>query len=199
MQRTQRLLSSVARRPAAAPAPAPGGAPGAYGPPPSIRRRHRRIFYSEPPAAVSTRQWLPPEAVAEARSLNAAVVGAPNAGKSTLVNRLLGAKVSAVSPKYNTTRDRVLGVCTHGRAQLVLTDTPGFVTEAEVHRYYRPLVTAAKEAVPTSDVVLLVVDAAARFDATARAAMEGMVALCAASQASVMLVANKASRECVCR
>jgi GTP-binding protein Era len=68
-----------------------------------------------------------PVPVDKQRSLWVAIVGEPNVGKSVLLNRVVGEKVSAVSPKYNTTRQRVLGVRTHGDVQLVFSDTPGFV------------------------------------------------------------------------
>ena len=55
----------------------------------------------------------------------AAIIGAPNAGKSTLVNRLVGSKVSIVSRKVQTTRMRVRGVVIEGQSQIVLVDTPG--------------------------------------------------------------------------
>ena len=54
-----------------------------------------------------------------------AIVGAPNAGKSTLLNRLVGAKLSIVSPKAQTTRARVLGILMHNATQVLLVDTPG--------------------------------------------------------------------------
>jgi GTP-binding protein Era len=54
-----------------------------------------------------------------------AVVGAPNAGKSTLVNALVGQKVAIVTPKAQTTRTRLMGIAMHGESQVLLVDTPG--------------------------------------------------------------------------
>jgi len=127
------------------------------------------------------------------RILRAAVVGAPNAGKSTLVNALCGRKVSAVSPKYNTTRDRVMGAVSQGESQLVFFDTPGFVpSEGEGSgRYSAPLVTAAREAVPEAHVVLYVMDAAKRWDDEQRESLRGMLALAKHAGIPVVLVANK--------
>jgi hypothetical protein len=96
--------------------------------PPSVEKQfRRRATYAPAPPSVTSRTWLPPEMSPNHRSLNVAIVGEPNVGKSTLINRILKRKVSAVSAKYNTTRDRVLGVLTEGNVQLVFYDTPGFV------------------------------------------------------------------------
>lgn len=70
-----------------------------------------------------------------------ALIGAPNAGKSTLVNSLVGAKVSIVSRKVQTTRSLVRGICMEGNAQLVLVDTPGLF--APKRRLERAMVTSA--------------------------------------------------------
>jgi GTP-binding protein Era len=87
----------------------------------------------------------------------AAIVGAPNAGKSTLLNRLTGAKLSIVSPKAQTTRFRVLGIVMRGEAQIVLADTPGIF--APKRRLDRAMVRAAWTGAEDADLVLLLVDA----------------------------------------
>ncbi len=91
-----------------------------------------------------------------------AVLGAPNAGKSTLVNRMVGTKVSIVSPKVQTTRTRVLGIMMAGPAQLVFVDTPGIFRPKR--RLERAMVTAAWGGAADADLVLLLVDAARGFD-----------------------------------
>ncbi|WP_425229185.1 GTPase Era [Sphingomonas sp.] len=85
-----------------------------------------------------------------------AVVGAPNAGKSTLVNRLVGQKVAAVSPKAQTTRARLLGVALEGEAQLLLVDTPGIFEPRR--RFDRAMVAAAWGGAEGADLLCLVVD-----------------------------------------
>lgn len=96
-----------------------------------------------------------------------AVVGAPNAGKSTLVNGLVGSKVSIVSPKVQTTRMRVIGIAMTdlpdigegpSRAQVVLVDTPGIFRVAK-RRLERAMVAAAWQGADDADLVALVVDA----------------------------------------
>ena len=92
-----------------------------------------------------------------------AVVGAPNAGKSTLVNGLVGSKVSIVSPKVQTTRMRVIGIAMKDlpdgtRSQVVLVDTPGIFRVAK-RRLERAMVAAAWQGADDADMVALVVDA----------------------------------------
>ena len=86
-----------------------------------------------------------------------AVVGAPNAGKSTLVNALVGQKVAIVSPKAQTTRARLLGVAIEGDAQLLLVDTPGIFEPRR--RFDRAMVSAAWGGTEGADLLALVVDA----------------------------------------
>lgn len=85
-----------------------------------------------------------------------AVIGAPNAGKSTLVNALVGAKVSIVTPKVQTTRARVLGIACKGGAQVIYVDTPGIF--APKKRLERAMVRAAWQGAGDADLVLLLVD-----------------------------------------
>lgn len=86
-----------------------------------------------------------------------AVVGAPNAGKSTLVNALVGQKVAIVSPKAQTTRARLMGIAIEGATQLLLVDTPGIFEPRR--RLDRAMVQAAWGGTDGSDVIALVVDA----------------------------------------
>lgn len=85
-----------------------------------------------------------------------AVVGAPNAGKSTLVNALVGQKVAITSPKAQTTRTRVMGVAIEGDAQLVLVDTPGIFQPKR--RLDRAMVQAAWGGAQGADLIALIVD-----------------------------------------
>jgi GTP-binding protein Era len=87
-----------------------------------------------------------------------AIVGAPNVGKSTLVNRLVGSKVSIVSPKAQTTRTRVLGIALFGETQALLVDTPGVF--APRRRLDKAMVNAAWEGASGADVIVVMVDAA---------------------------------------
>ena len=85
-----------------------------------------------------------------------AVLGAPNAGKSTLVNALVGQKVAIVSAKAQTTRARLMGIALQGPTQMILADTPGLF--APKRRLDRAMVSAAWDGAQEADVILLVVD-----------------------------------------
>ncbi|WP_298213460.1 GTPase Era [Acidocella sp.] len=86
-----------------------------------------------------------------------ALIGAPNAGKSTLLNRLTGAKISIVTPKAQTTRARVLGILVRGGAQMIFVDTPGIFPPRR--RLDRAMVEAAWNGAGEADLRLLLVDA----------------------------------------
>jgi GTP-binding protein Era len=99
-----------------------------------------------------------------------AVVGAPNAGKSTLVNALVGTKVSIVSPKVQTTRFRVLGIVMAGPAQVILVDTPGIFQPKR--RLDRAMVAAAWDGAHDAEHICLLIDAAKGYDDDSRAIVE---------------------------
>ena len=102
-----------------------------------------------------------------------AIVGAPNVGKSTLLNRLVGTKVSIVTPKVQTTRRRVLGITVlGGRDQVVFVDTPGIFAPAR--RLERAMVGAAWRSAEESDLVVLLVDARKGADAATGLVLEGL-------------------------
>jgi GTP-binding protein Era len=106
--------------------------------------------------------------MAEHRCAVIAVLGAPNAGKSTLVNALVGAKVAAVTQKVQTTRTLVRGIAMRNEVQLVLIDTPGVF--APRRRLDRAMVAAAWSALDGADAVVHVVDAAAHIGSERAAA-----------------------------
>lgn len=114
-----------------------------------------------------------------------ALLGAPNAGKSTLVNALVGQKLAIVSPRVQTTRTRLLGIAVVGSTQLLLHDTPGLF-EAR-RRMDRAMVGEAWDAARDADICLLVVDAAAGASAAATAIADRL----AARGGAVWLVLNK--------
>ncbi len=114
-----------------------------------------------------------------------AIIGAPNVGKSTLTNRLVGAKVSIVTSKVQTTRSRVLGVATAGPAQLVYVDTPGIF--APRRRLDRAMVAAAWGGAADADVVMMLIDAKKGLDSDARRILAGLEA----PRRATILVLNK--------
>ena len=114
-----------------------------------------------------------------------AILGAPNAGKSTLVNRLAGSKVTIVSPKPQTTRFRVRAVVMRGESQLVLVDTPGIFTPRR--RLDRAMVAAAWGGAKDADVALLIVDARAGLTEPLRAIIERL----SKTRRPIWLVLNK--------
>jgi GTP-binding protein Era len=114
-----------------------------------------------------------------------AILGAPNAGKSTLVNRLTGSKVTIVSPKPQTTRFRVRAVVMRCESQLVLVDTPGIFTPRR--RLDRAMVAAAWGGAKDADVALLIVDARAGLTDPLRAIVERL----GKTRRPIWLVLNK--------
>jgi GTPase len=100
------------------------------------------------------------------------VIGAPNAGKSTLVNAFVGQKVAIVSPKAQTTRTRMLGVALEGDTQIILVDTPGIF--AAQRRFDRAMVAAAWDGASDSDLIMLMVDGRAGAGPKVEKIVEGL-------------------------
>jgi len=129
----------------------------------------------------------------------AAIIGAPNAGKSTLVNRLTGTKVSIVTQKVQTTRFPVRGIAIQGDAQIVLVDTPGIFTPRR--RLDRAMVASAWGGASDADVVIHLIDAASHIasegkegqaaDRRSAEDTETIIANLKASDTQVILALNK--------
>lgn len=114
------------------------------------------------------------------------IIGAPNAGKSTLLNQLVGAKVSIVSPKVQTTRVRVMGIVNHGDAQIVFVDTPGIF--APKKRLEKAMVAAAWQGMQDAEVTVLLADASkGRVNADTRAIIDRLKT----QEKKVVLALNK--------
>ena len=115
-----------------------------------------------------------------------AVIGAPNAGKSTLVNKLVGFKVSIVTHKVQTTRTRIRGVCMADSAQIIFVDTPGIFSPKR--RLDRAMINAAWRGVGDADVILLVYDVThSQIDGDT----QGIIKALKEASKSVILVLNK--------
>lgn len=101
-----------------------------------------------------------------------AILGAPNAGKSTLLNAMLGTKLAIVTPKVQTTRSAIKGICMAGQSQLIFVDTPGiFGAEA---RFEKAMVASAWAGAAEADVVLLLVDATRPIGKNTRSIMDAL-------------------------
>jgi GTP-binding protein Era len=121
----------------------------------------------------------------ETRAGFVAVIGAPNAGKSTLVNALVGQKVAIVSPKAQTTRARLMGIAIAGDAQILLVDTPGIFEPKR--RLDRAMVAAAWTGAEDAELTLLVIDAAASLGG----AVERIVQSLERRRPKLMIALNK--------
>ncbi|MFL6731544.1 MAG: GTPase Era, partial [Sphingomicrobium sp.] len=114
-----------------------------------------------------------------------AVIGAPNAGKSTLVNALVGQKVAIVSPKAQTTRSRLMGIAIADKSQILLVDTPGIFEPRR--RLDRAMVAAAWTGAHDADLILLVIDAAVGVTGE----VERIIASLGERQHPLLLILNK--------
>ncbi|QDY98920.1 GTPase Era [Nitratireductor mangrovi] len=128
------------------------------------------------------------EGGAATRSGFVALIGAPNAGKSTLVNQLVGTKVSIVSHKVQTTRAIVRGIAVHGNAQIVFVDTPGIFSPRR--RLDRAMVTTAWGGARDADIVVVLIDAERGISGDAEALLDRLGDI----RQPMLLVLNKIDR-----
>lgn len=117
-----------------------------------------------------------------------AVVGKPNAGKSTLLNRIIGQKLSIVSPKPQSTRDRIVGIRTEGDVQMIIHDTPGLLNPR--YALQRAMHTTALQALDDADVIIYLVDATDGVPES----IESAAGLARAPRAPVLVAMNKVDR-----
>ena len=101
-----------------------------------------------------------------------AVIGAPNAGKSTLVNQLVGQKVAITSQKAQTTRARLMGIALHDQTQIILVDTPGIFKPKR--RLDRSMVSSAWQGAYDADIIVLMVDATSGVDSDVADIIKGL-------------------------
>ncbi len=122
---------------------------------------------------------------APTRCGHVALIGAPNAGKSTLLNRLVGSKLAIVTPKVQTTRARMLGIVIDGNAQIIFVDTPGIFEPKR--RLERAMVKAAWVGAQESDIIVVLVDAGRGVDSDTGRIVDGL----RSSGRRAVLVLNK--------
>lgn len=118
-----------------------------------------------------------------------AIIGAPNAGKSTLLNRVVGTKIAIVTPKVQTTRNRIVGIALHGAAQLVFVDTPGIF--APKRRLERAMVDAAWAGAADNDGLVLLIDAHAARNGVPDRDSQAIVAALKEQGRRAVVVLNK--------
>ncbi len=132
------------------------------------------------------------------RTLGVCLVGLPNAGKSTLVNKLLRNKLSAVSPKRNTTQSSMLGILEYkegggcNKSQVAFWDTPGFISRRlKGNDYKRELYVASSDAISDSSIALVVIDAVRRLDESAKQDLNDLLVKALYCGCRLVVVLNK--------
>ena len=113
------------------------------------------------------------------------IIGRPNVGKSTLINRLVGEKIAIISSKPQTTRNNILGILTEGNTQIVFTDTPGIHEPSTMLAEF--MVKSANEAIKDTDAILFLVEPIANVGRTEEKIIESLKK----QDAPVILVINK--------
>lgn len=113
------------------------------------------------------------------------IIGRPNAGKSTLMNALVGERMSIITPKPQTTRHRIIGILTGEDFQIVFSDTPGYVDQPS-YKMHRAMNRSVEETTEDADLMLLVTDVTEELDAE-----NAVIPMVQKTEAPVMLVLNK--------
>jgi len=119
---------------------------------------------------LDVKNMLSPGSQSVTKSGFVAVVGRPNAGKSTLINALVGAKVSIVTPVPQTTRNRILGIANRPTAQVIFMDTPGI--HKPLSRLNQQMMSFVRQALQDRDLTVLIVDASQKFGSGDRYALD---------------------------
>ncbi|KAK3509302.1 hypothetical protein QTP70_028558 [Hemibagrus guttatus] len=168
-------------------------------------RKESKLGFAEDPAGSPPHAAVPPDRVEHLslmlkdpdqpenpKVLKAAIIGAPNAGKSTLTNQLLGKKLFAASKKVHTTRSRALGVITEDNTQIILLDTPGLTTpsKAKRHQLEETFLVDPLKSLRQADLVVALVDVSEKWT---RSRLDFEVLKCLALNAHIpaVLVLNK--------
>ncbi|KAI8383051.1 P-loop containing nucleoside triphosphate hydrolase protein [Blakeslea trispora] len=123
--------------------------------------------------------------------LKVAVLGAANAGKSTIVNHLVGEQISGVSPKAHTTRERILAVLTEENRQIIFLDTPGVIPDRNHAKMNRTLATSSWRSLDEADHILIVVDASRAIQPQAQQTEQFLLEQLRHHQLPATLVMNK--------
>lgn len=127
-------------------------------------QHEEQVQFDQPPARAPTRDGDEPAVPLENQfSVSIALLGTPNAGKSSLTNYLMRQKISAVSAKRNTTQQEVLGIHTDADTQVVIYDTPGINPNHKAKQYKRELAVGALNAGSVADVIIVCIDAAKKL------------------------------------
>ncbi|GFE53477.1 small GTP-binding domain containing protein [Babesia ovis] len=137
-------------------------------PPHAVSRRSNVPYYGENatrqpvPLSATTVTWNSPNQPENSTVIRVALVGLPNAGKSSLMNMLLNTPIAAVSPKVNTTREDIKGILCADNCQMIFTDCPGILESHRRRKFCAPLVDTAWRAYREADVCLFVLDTVKR-------------------------------------
>ncbi|OBZ81622.1 GTPase Era [Choanephora cucurbitarum] len=143
--------------------------------PKPVKQAHNELMPFRKPAGLKERLVKVNTSIVQPENphlLKVAVIGAANAGKSTLVNRLVGEQISGVSPKAHTTRERILAVLTEANQQIVFLDTPGIIPDRNHAKMNRTLATSSWRSLDEADHLLIVVDASRAIQPQAQSAEE---------------------------